>query len=340
MFTRWITHLCAPIFVFLAGTSCWLSMQRTGNLNETRNFLLKRGLWLIFLEFTIVNFGIWFDPGFHTILFQVIAAIGFGFVFLALMLRLSAKTIGVIGICIIMLHNLLPLLPLADDSIIKIIVTPFFGPAVYPIGSSVLLLIYGPIPWLGILLVGFAAGKLFTIPTPQRINQFLKLGFGLLLLFTVVRYINIYGDPALWSPQKNTLFTFLSFMNVSKYAPSLLYCAVTLGFMFLILAFAEKTQNRFTRILSVYGEVPMFYYLIHWYVIHLVMVGLMFGQGFHWEQLDFVSGRFGRPKDVQSGVGLLWIYIIWIVIIISMYFPSKWFANYKRTHKKWWLRYV
>jgi len=175
--TRWITHLCAPIFVFLAGTSAFISFKKHNDISIMRKFLIKRGLWLIFLEFTLVNFGIWFDLGFHTFLFQVIAAIGVGFILLSLLLKQSPKIIGIIGLIIIFCHNLLPLLPFGEASLIKMILFPLFGPGAYPIGPHTILIIgYPPIPWLGIILLGFSAGKLFELPGDKRKNLFLKIG--------------------------------------------------------------------------------------------------------------------------------------------------------------------
>ncbi|CAN5282973.1 hypothetical protein BH11BAC6_BH11BAC6_12270 [soil metagenome] len=141
--------------------------------------------------------------------------------------------------------------------------------------------------------------------------------------------------------QKDAAYTFLSFMNVTKYPPSLLFCSVTLGIMFLILAFAEQVQNSLMKILTVYGRVPLFYFLLHFYLIHLTMVVIMFFQGFHWADLDFASGSFGRPKGVESGVALWVIYIIWIAVVVILYKPCLWFGRYKAAHKqKLWLKYL
>ena len=156
----------------------------------------------------------------------------------------------------------------------------------------------------------------------------------------MLRFINIYGDPLLWSSQKNATFTFLSFMNVTKYPPSLLFDLVTLGIMFLIFAIAEKANSRAGNVVSVYGKVPMFYFLVHFYFIHLVLIAILFLQGFHWSDLSFASGAFGRPQGLQSGVSLLLVYVIWISVVIILYKPCVWYGRYKTTHKQWWLRYV
>ncbi len=339
-FTRWITYLCAPTFVFLAGTSAYLALERNDNLAKSKSFLLKRGLYLILLEFIIVNFGLYFDFGFHTFLFEVIATIGFGFIILSLLLKLSLKTIGIIGLVIIFCHNLAPFIPLAETSVFKKILMPFFAPGAFPFSNKVFIMGYPPIPWLGIMLAGFASGWFFKLPEVRRKELFIKIGCIAILLFFLSRFINIYGDSVPWSSQKNGVFTFLSFMNVAKYPPSLVFCLITLGTMFLILAFAEGVKNTFINIVSVYGKVPLFYFLIHFFLIHFIMLAIMFLQGFNWSQMDFASGSFGRPKGTNSGLPLWEIYLLWIVVVACLYKPCQWFGNYKATHKQWWLKYI
>jgi uncharacterized membrane protein len=340
-FTRWITYLCAPAFVFLAGTSAYLSNKKKNSIQLSRSFLLKRGLYLIVLELVVVNFALYFDPGFHTVIFEVIATIGFGFIMLGLLLKASLKTIGIIGLVILFGHNLVAFIPFASGSSLKSVVSLFFSPGSFPLSAgSIFVMAYPPVPWLGIMLTGYASGKFFELPVEKRKRLFMKIGSFAILLFIGIRFINIYGDPAKWSSQKTGLFTFLSFMNVTKYPPSLLFCLVTLGIMFLLLALAETPMNKPGKMVSVYGKVPLFYFLIHFFLIHLMMLALMFLQGFSWSQMDFASGTFGRPKAVQSGVQLWVIYLIWIAVVIILYKPCLWYGNYKATHKHWWLKYM
>jgi len=340
-FTRWITYLCAPIFVFLAGTSAYLSFRNKGDRLQSSKFLLKRGLFLLLLEFTIVNFGLFFDPGFHNVLFEVIAAIGFGFIILSLLLKLSSKTIGIIGLAIIFLHDLLSFIPLNQGSVVITFFSALLKLTAFPVFSNhIFVIAYPPIPWLGIMLVGFASGKIFELAEERRRIIFLKTGLAALLLFVLLRFINIYGDPALWSSQKTVTYTFLSFMNISKYPPSLQFCLVTLGIMFLILAWAECGKNRITAIVDVYGKAPLFYFLVHFYIIHTLLIILLLLQGFHWSVLDFASGTFGRPKGTASGVSLPVVFVIWIGVVIVLYKPCIWFSKYKATHKQWWLKYI
>ena len=309
-FTRWITHLCAPTFVFLSGTSAYLSFKKKNNPGESRRFLLSRGIWLVILEFTIVNFGIWFDIQFRLLFFQVIAAIGFGFIILSFLLKKSIKAIAITGLIIIFCCNLLDFIPQSNTSILRTIISPLFFLTGYNVTPHFTFFIgYPIIPWLGIMLLGFASGKLFGVSPEKRKSIFLKTGIITLALFTLLRFINFYGDPSKWAIQKNSVFTFLSFINVTKYPPSLLFSLITLGIMFLILSFAERIKNIFTNVVIVYGKVPLFYYLIHWYIVHSILLVILFCQGFHWHDLQFGAFNFGRPKQ-ESGLPLLGVYIV------------------------------
>ncbi len=340
-FTRWITYLCAPIFVFLAGSSAYLAFLKRNDLLQSKEFLLKRGIWLIVLEFTMVNFGLFFDAGFHLLLFEVIAAIGVGFIILSFLLSISPKTILVVGLIIVFGHDLFHLVTLVQGSLASKIVSPFFTLTALPLFENhVLVMAYPPIPWLGIMLIGFATGQLFELQEDKRKRIFFYLGSVTLVFFIVLRAINVYGDPSTWSSQKTCIDTFLSFMNVSKYPPSLLFCLVTLGLMFFILAMAEQLKNKFTKVAQVYGNTPLFYFVVHFFIVHSLLLVILFVQGFHWKDLSFASGSFGRPKGLESGVPLWAVYMIWILVVGVLYKPCKWFGQYKSTHKQWWLRYI
>ena len=339
-FTRWITHLCAPTFVFLAGVSAYISFRNKNNFKDSRRFLLSRGIALIITEFTLVNFGLWFDIHFSVFLFDVIATIGFGFIILSLLLKTSAKTIGTIGLVIIFCHNLIPFIPVNQSSLFIKVLMPFFAPGAIPFGDGKLFVMgYPPIPWLGIILIGFALGKLFELPEAQKKKLFLKIGLASITLFVIIRTINIYGDSFQWASQKNGFYTFLSFMNVTKYPPSLQFCLVMLGLMFLILSAVEGMKNKFTEIATVYGKVPLFYFILHWYILHPIMFLIVFLQGYKISDLVF-GFNLGRPKG-PSGVNLWLIYLIWILVVIMLYPVCKWYGKYKQTHKEIkWLRYL
>lgn len=339
-FTRLITHLCAPTFVFLSGTSAYISSKNKNDIAKSRQFLFSRGVWLIILEFTLVNFGVWFDLHFNIFLFDVIATIGFAFIILSLLLQTSLKTILIIGLSIIFLHNLVPFIPFDEASLFKKIFMFFFSPTAFPIaGERMFVMAYPPIPWLGIMLTGFAAGKLFERPMQQRKRIFLGIGLASLTLSIIVRAINVYGDSSPWAYQKTALFTFLSFINVTKYPPSLLFSLLTLGIMFLIFSLVEEMKNKFTEITTVYGKVPLFYFLVHWYILHPIMFLIVFLQGYKSSDLLF-GFNLGRPKGV-SGVNLFYVYLIWMLVVVMLYPLCKWYGKYKESHKeKKWLQYL
>jgi uncharacterized membrane protein len=331
--TRWITHLCAPTFVFLSGVSAFISLKRNNNYRESRSFLLKRGLWLVLLEFTFINFALWFDIHFRLMIMEVISAIGFGFIILSLILKLSPVIIGISGILIIFCHNLLQGISIPPESFLNFFTSILFRPSLMKVTPEFsFFTAYPLIPWLGIILAGFGCGTFFELPAEKRIKIFKRIGITALILFTIIRYINLYGDPVRWSEQKDALFTFLSFVNTTKYPPSLLFALLFLGIMFLVLYASEKVTNRLSEILMVYGRVPLFYFVIHLYIIHLLMFGMLFIQGFHGSDLLFGVFNNGRPKS-GSGVELPIIYLIWSSVVLMMYPICKMYGRYKAENR-------
>ncbi|PRY31059.1 putative membrane protein [Spirosoma oryzae] len=338
--TRWITHLCAPTFVFLSGTSAYLSLQKRrqqgGSTAQTRQFLLRRGLVLIGLELTLINFAFWTDIQFRTMLIQVIYAIGGGLVLLSLLARLPVRWVGTLGILIVFTHDLLLLVPPVASPVGQVIWALLFRLQLFPSPSFTLLVAYPLVPWLGIMLVGYASGMLFGRPLIDRRRWLCIGGLVSLALFVGLRFINQYGDVAHWSAQRTGLFTVLSFLNVSKYPPSLLYTLLMLGLMALLLAWTDGVDNGLTRVLRVYGTVPMVYYLIHWYLIKLIMIGLVYAQGY---SLVIGTLSFGRPPGF--GVSLPVVYLIWLGVVASLYPLCRWYGRYKIAHpEQVWLRYI
>lgn len=339
-FTRWITHLCAPAFVFLAGTSAWLSLEASPDKRAGRRFLLTRGLALIAIELTLVNFGMNFDIRFRYFLFEVIATIGAGFVILSLLSRLSWGVTATIAAILFFGHDLLARVPLPTLPVPRFIATLFFTLGVFQGEKVTFLVAYPILPWLGILLAGYSAGRLFTLTPERRSRLLLGFGIGSLALFMPLRLINVYGDPVPWAPQEDAVFTVLSFLNVNKYPPSLLFSLVTLGIILIILSAAEGRDNRVTRILLVYGRVPMFYFLVHFYIVHLLLFLMVFLQGYHFSDLRFGPFLNGRPEK-GSGIPLGAVYLVWIGLVVALYPVCRWYGRYKAQHKeKKWLRYL
>lgn len=336
-FSRWITHLSAPTFVFLSGVSAYISVQKQQNNKESKRFLLTRGLWLIFLEFTIITLGIWFDIGFHTFLFQVIAAIGIGFILLTFFVGKSPKIALGVGSIIMIFYGLLVLLP---DSAVKSALNPLFSVSVFPLGSRLLILGYPIIPWWSIMLIGYGLGEYFLAEKANRIAFFMKMAGGFLVGFIVLRFINIYGDPVPWATNPKPFFTLLSFLNFNKYPPSLDFTLCMLGICFLLLWISEKIGEGKLSFFKIFGSVPLFYYLIHWYLIHAILIVVFLAKGFSWTDFVFTEQTFGRPKTAD-GLTLPQVYLAWFTVILIMYPICKWYSNYKSQHpEKTWLRYL
>ncbi len=346
-FTRWITHFCAPTFVFLSGISAFLAGTRRSQ-KEMSSFLFKRGIWLVLVEVFVVSRGIAIDPTFQVAIFQVIWAIGGSMILLSLLLRLKASltVIGIIGGCLICGHDLLPgIIPagIQESWYGKLF---FFsqgpvGSDIFKVGHVYMVIAYALLPWTGVMLLGYVFGSVYKngVDAARRRQVLLYNGLGLLALFLVFRGFNLYGDPAPWSVQKTPVFTIMSFLNVTKYPCSLHYLSMTIGVALVVLACTERVANRFTKICIVYGNVPFFYYVIHWYLIDVIHIILFFAMGYTSKQIvtpdsHFVFAPYGW------GFGLGGVYLIWLVVVVIMYLPCKWFGNYKRTHGQWWLSYL
>lgn len=345
-FTRYITHFCAPTFVFLSGVSIYLQSLRKSK-PELSAFLIKRGLWLIFVELVIVSFAWSFNPAFERFPLAVIWAIGVSMFILGFLIRLPYKVILGLGLLIVFGHNLLDFpeaAPGFNGGFWLDLLHSSKWTSYQIIGNSKLIIAYPFLPWLGLMMVGYCAGKLFSpqFDTAQRKKLLTQMGIGLLALFFILRGINVYGDPVAWSPQRSDLNTFFSFMNIHKYPPSLLYMCVTIGFALLLLPFLEKLQNRFTKIMVVFGRTAFFYYILHLYLIHVLAMISFYIHGHTLEKIAETDSVF-KWKFVVPGEGfdLIGVYAVWIFVIVCLYPVCKWYDNYKTNHKeKWWLSYL
>ena len=279
--TRWITHFCAPIFVFLSGTSIYLqSLRKTKP--ELSNFLIKRGFWLIFAELAIVNLGTTFDLLYTVLILQVIWAIGISMISLGLLIHLPFRFILTLGLVIVLGHNLLDLVEAAPGFKPTIWWDLLHHQGIYPYANGHFLFIFYPfVPWLGLMLLGYCTGTFFapTVSPEQRKKMLLQLGSGLIAFFVLLRFSNAYGDPFPWSGQKDGLLTVFSFINVNKYPPSLLYMCITIGPALLFLAVIESVRNGLTNVLRTFGRTAFFYYIIHWYVLHTLRMVVFFAAG-------------------------------------------------------------
>jgi uncharacterized membrane protein len=342
-FTRFITHYCAPVFVFLAGTSAFLVGVRKGK-KELSAFLLKRGLWLVFLEVVVVNFGWSFNFELPMIPLIVIWAIGIGMITLAGFIHLPFKVILGIGIVLVAGHNALDGFSVEGNGASAVLWSILHQPGFFPINEERFLFVgYPVIPWIGIMLLGYCLGTLYqqSVDAAKRKTTLLYIGSAAIVLFLVLRLTNLYGDASLWTVQETPVFTFLSFLKVSKYPPSLLYALVTLGPAIIFLAFAENIKGSFVQKIIVLGRVPMFYYILHIYLIHVFAIVAALLTGYSFSSMIFNQWINFSPELKGYGFGLPVVYLVWIGLVILLYFLCKKYNDYKTNNPgKWWLSYL
>ncbi len=345
-FTRWVTHFCAPVFVFLAGTGAFLQTTRGKSKAELSGFLVKRGLWLILLEFTLIRVVVWFNIDIHfALMLQVIWVIGVSMVVLAALIHLPLRLIAAGSVAVIALHHLLDFIRVNPtprtgfwDAVWMALHQPgviFFTPAVHG------LVLYPLIPWVGVLVAGYTFGAFYQLESERRRRILFRLGVALLICFVLLRSVNIYGDPSRWSMQKNAIFTVLSFLNVSKYPPSLLFLLLTLGAAILALPWFERLEKgRLSRIFITFGRVPLFFYIGQWITVHCLamLAGYLAGQPIAW----LFTGLLDRPSSNPGNLGFsLWmVYLFWFLGLLLLYPLCHWFAEMKRRRRDWWLSYL
>lgn len=338
-FTRWITHFCAPVFVFLAGTSAFLYGSKKTK-KELSSFLLKRGIWLLFVDTVIMSFLFSFDPLFHATIFQVIWVTGISMILLSVCIYLPFQFIFTIGLIMILGHNLLDRFNTIGNT------QPSMWWAFlhqstfleFPKGHF-LGILYPLIPWPGIMFLGYCLGTYFKPGSDASIRRTFLIRAGRLtvIAFFVIRLINLYGDLVPWAEQNDISTTIISFFNVTKYPPSLAYCCMTIGPALLLLVLLENAKARWTNFVVIYGRVPMFYYLVHFFIIHFSCMLLFFISGYPMSQMAESSFLF-RP--LHFGYNLWIVYGIWILLIIILYPMCKRYSVYKATHDHWWLSYL
>ncbi len=365
-FTRWITHFCAPVFVFLAGTGAYLQFARGKSKRELSRFLLTRGLWLIVLEFTLVRCAVFlnFDYRFLGVM-QVIWVIGVSMIVLAALIHLPLRLVGGFGVLMIFLHNLLdgfrvqgwqgPNSPVPGiwAKLHIILHQPFEAFPVVGFPSPVVFVIYPLIPWIGVMAAGYAFGALYQMHAARRRGLLLRIGGLATVLFLLLRLLNIYGDPAPWTKQSAWTFTVLSFLNTTKYPPSLLFLLMTLGPALIALAWFERDNAslgpqtsrlhsqsfRLRDFFTTFGRVPLFFYLLQWPTAHLlsIIVHLIAGKPIGWMFGSQVQ-NVGPPSGV--GFNLAVVYLCWIAGVLFLYPVCKWFAGVKQRRRDWWLSYL
>ena len=345
--TRWITHVCAPAFVFLAGLGAYRRLRRDGSRSRLAAYLVTRGLWLILVELTLLRFALNFrmfggDPW----LMLVLCAVGLSMLVLASLITLPARIIGAIGIAIVALHNLLDSVQAQQLGSLAPLWLVLHQQGVFPVAGQAVVVAYPMLPWVGVLAIGFAAGTLYDLDSSSRRRTLVWTGTGLMLAFVALRALNLYGDPQPWASQTTPVLTLLSFLRTTKYPPSLLFLLMTLGPVLLALAWFDRGQPTTRYPLAVIGRVPLFYYVGHFLLAHVIascLVWVRYGDF----PLSFLSGPFpsvgGTREAFPPDIGWpLWVvYAVWFFVVLAMYPACTWYGRLKSRHRDtWWVGYV
>jgi uncharacterized membrane protein len=342
--TRWITHYCAPVFMLLSGISAWLYGRKNGRA-AVSFFLLTRGIWLIIVEVFIVTLGWTFNLHYGIFILQVIWAFGISMIVLSGLVYARRGALLAIALLLIGAHDLLDGIHVGGSGLAAVLFSFLhtqqgfsFGPVNFFIGYPIL-------PWIGLIALGYWLGDLYdpNYDPVQRRRSLRRLGWGAIALFIVIRAFDGYGDPSHWSVQRNFVYTVLSYINISKYPPSLLYILLTIGPALLFLSAAERPLNALTRPLAVIGRVPMFYYLVHIYFLHALAVVAAAASGFPpAAMVNLTNWVTANPQLKGYGFGLGVVYAVWIGTVIVLYPLCRWFDQYKRSHaaRQKWLSYL
>lgn len=337
--TRWITHFCAPVFVFLAGTSAGFQAAAGKSKAELARFLATRGLWLIFLELTIIYVG-WTFNFTPSAFLQVIWAIGASMIVLAGLVFLPVWAISAFAAVLILGHNAFDAVSAAQFAA----PTTGAGPVAWMflhhmgftlIGPAPVFVAYPLVPWVGVMALGYVFAGVYRMGEGERRTFLLRAGLAAIAAFAILRGFNIYGDPQPWSAQSGPLKSALSFVNTSKYPPSLLFLLMTLGPAMIVLALAERWRGAVHDFFVAFGRVPLFFYVVHIYLAHAAAVALAVAQGFPATAL-LVHFLF-LPQGYGYGLGV--VYLVWFALIAALYPACLWFGRLKKRSRAWWMSY-
>jgi uncharacterized membrane protein len=336
-FTRWITHFCAPVFFLLTGTGAYLSLRKKSK-PELSQFLFTRGLWLIFLELTVTRCLGWqFNFNYQAAMLIVLWALGWAMIVLSALVYLPASIVTAFGVVMIATHNLLDSVQ-SSNPLWSILHSPNF---IVNHPGRVVFVGYPLIPWMGVTAAGYGLGQIYSWPSERRKAFLLPLGLALTAAFCVLRAINLYGDPLRWTTQKSPAFTVLSFLNTTKYPPSLLYLLMTLGPALIFLWAVDGGTPRWLRPALIIGKVPMFYYLLHIPLIHLIAVAVCYARygQVHWMVESPGLGQFPITLPPGWGYSLPIIYLVWACVVLALYPLCRWFSGLKQRRNDAWLSY-
>jgi uncharacterized membrane protein len=344
--SRWITHFCAPVFMLTAGLGAFFWMSRGHHSKgELSRFLVTRGLWLIFLEITVLRLILLSQISFRAnpVLLMILWAIGLSMIALAALIYLPTPLLAGLSIVIIALHNLLDGVSPERFGRAAWLWDILHQQNAFTFLGVTFETAYPVLPWIGVMAAGYCLGTLFLWDAKRRRRFLMRLGLALTLAFVVVRGINIYGDPAPWSHRPSALFTVLSFLNTTKYPPSLEFLLMTLGPAIMAMAWLERFQFSITSPLIVFGRVPFFYYAGHLLVAHLITIALNLARYGRTSFLLLAPPSMGGPSELfppDYGFPLWTVYVVWIGVLLVLYPACLWFARLKQRDRSWWLSYL
>jgi uncharacterized membrane protein len=337
-FTRWITHFCAPVFFLLTGTGAYLALGRKSK-RELSRFLFTRGLWLMFVELVPLRCLGWqFNFDYRVTMIFVLCALGGSMMVLSALVYLPDWLVVTFGVVMIATHNLFDRIG-STNPLWVIQHSPNF---LLNSPNHVVFVAYPLIPWIGVTAVGYGLGQIYRWPPGRRRALLLRLGIFCTAAFVVLRWINLYGDPSRWSVQKSAAFTAVSFLNTTKYPPSLLFLLMTLGPAMLGLwAFDGRTPHVLRPVL-IFGKVPMFYYVLHVPLIHIIAIILCYARYGHvyWMFQSPTLGDFPITAPPGWGFSLPTIYLVWAIVVVTLYPLCHWFAGLKQRRSDAWLSYL
>ncbi len=336
-FTRWITHFCAPVFFLLTGTGAYLALRKKSR-SELSRFLFTRGLWLIFLELVVVRgFGWQFNFDYRLTLLIVLWALGWSMIVLSVLVYLPPWAVTAFGLVMVATHNLFDSVE-SDNPLWSILHSPN---VLVENARHTVFVLYPLIPWIGVTAAGYGLGQIYSWTSERRRRFLLPLGIGLTAAFVVLRAINIYGDPRHWHTQRSAAFTVLSFLNTTKYPPSLLFLLMTLGPAALFLWAVDTGTPRWLRPALVFGKVPMFYYLLHVPLIHLIALAVCYARYGHvyWMFQSPSLDDFPITPPPGWAYSLPVVYLVWACVVLALYPLCRWFAGVRQRRDEAWLSY-
>lgn len=344
--TRWVTHVCAPSFVFLAGMAAYLRLERDGSIPRASRYLLTRGLWLIVLELTVMRLAMNFTfDSRYPFLILILCALGGSMIAMAALIHLPVRALAVVSLAIIGLHNLADGIPASRFGAFEPVWMLLHQQGLVMLGGVPFVVAYPLLPWIGVMGLGFWAGRVFALKPARRSRVLLATGAGLTVVFVLLRVSNLYGDPSPWSVQSSPIFTILSFLRTTKYPPSLLFLLMTLGPALMALGWLDRRGLRPDHPMVIIGRVPLFYYVVHFWLIHVLASAaawLRYGEAsFAW--LFHPLPSMGGPRDLfPPGFGYsLWVvYAVWILVVLMLYPLCRWCAGVKARKRSWWTQYA